>query len=322
MQRPLVAYNTHIPSVTRVPRTPLFMKNKIRNVSEALSRRPSDFLIGAADVWRCPHAPCMFVIELARLGPDDLQTLQRVLADLVTQFTTEVDGNRGAERRFAREVVDVLALVHYEDAHLAAIGLRHVLHGQRDDGRVRSAVALRARLPDFLTQLAYHWEPRDLERMLFMNDVHGSQARHYEERCRANMQRSLGYEARMWAAETIHQTHKEEYDDRARTRQRLSNFTRIKFERLVNLNLDAVDGLFEPRSALYVGRGARSNIVQQPMVALNRLHRQVYKQDVVSGDSVVMQEKRVDRERRRAEALEQSIHWTTGEGAERTKLRG
>ncbi|KZV70918.1 hypothetical protein PENSPDRAFT_664729 [Peniophora sp. CONT] len=295
---PILSYDAHVPAIVRVVKTPSFVNADIEALSTSLVRRPSDYLMANADAWRCPHHHCMFTVELSSLTHEQHDILRRATAGVTVPWTFNADGHIAVVGVYAREVVDIVALAHYEEHHFQRLGIRHVLHGQREDGRIM-----------------YHWEPVKMKNLLDTNSVRGSQARYHEEKCRVNMQRALAFEARLWAADALQAARKEEYKGRAEARKSLSQSVRANYGALVNLNLDRVDSLFEARTALFVGRSAMSSVVRRPMDALTRLHGDILN---VGGDPVSAA---VDRERCAA-AREQQTFWDEGEGSERVKRRG
>lgn len=137
VHQPLYALDAHIPAVVRERKTAHFVLQSIRRFSEPLSRRPSDYLAGNSDVWMCPHNPCLYTIELKNLTQDQGETLEHRTKDLATPFIVDENGSISASARYVREVIDIVALDHYEAAHLAPYNIKHTVHGQRDDGRVR-----------------------------------------------------------------------------------------------------------------------------------------------------------------------------------------
>ncbi|KZV60557.1 hypothetical protein PENSPDRAFT_671578 [Peniophora sp. CONT] len=297
---PLVAYDVHVPAFVRETKTSSFVVTDIRQFSTPLVRRPSDYVTGNADVWICAHPPCMYAIDQTGLTRAQYNILQRATVGTATPFATELDGAIVVIPQHFREVVDIVALAHYEATHLAHMAIRHILHGQRLDGR---------------GQILYHWEPVDMAGLLLEGSVRGSQARYNEERCRANMQRALAYEARTWAAEEIHDVRKEEYDLRAQLRKWHSGYIRRENGRMLHLNVDSVDSLFNTRPAKFAGRSATSRIVLQPTEALFHLQRMYLG---FNDDSVAAAEAR---QRRRVAAEEQQLFWSEGDGAERTIQR-
>ncbi|VDB90238.1 unnamed protein product [Peniophora sp. CBMAI 1063] len=296
-EQPLVNLDAHVPWLVRVPKTAPYVKALIDNVHFTLTRAPSDYLPAYSDLWVCPNHPCGFTVDLSALSNVDVIELRKATnGQYLPTFTEYSDGGVVALVSSRREVVDIIGLRHYEEAHLHQLGIRHVIHGQRDDGRI-----------------LFYWVPVDILSLLTENSVRGSVARHYEEKCRANTQRAMAFTARVWAADILQGIREDEHDARQQSRRSQSDFAQTEFGRLTNLNVDRVDSLFEPHAALLLGRGPKSAAVREPMRAMERLHERFY--DVGAGGGSVAP----DRDRLRAAAQEQQVFWSTGEGSERMK---
>lgn len=137
-KQPFVNLDAHIPYPVRVPQTWSLVESEIRKVSPALTRRPSDFYVGGSRTWVCPKLDCVYTIM-----SDDLTQTQRLMVERATEGIdvpfTLLDGDHcSAAAVYVREVIDIIALAHYESAHFQPLRIRHILHGQRNNGRVRT----------------------------------------------------------------------------------------------------------------------------------------------------------------------------------------
>lgn len=144
VQGPFVNRDAHIPVSIRVPPTAPYLLGRIRSVSPPLGHRPSDLCIGGSHIWNCPHGPCAFALNLVDISPAAQEIIVRVAGEDSILFVQMVDGVVSARPEFIREVVDFVALDHYENTHLARLDVHHVVHGLRADGRVRSCRVLSA----------------------------------------------------------------------------------------------------------------------------------------------------------------------------------
>ncbi|VDB85038.1 unnamed protein product [Peniophora sp. CBMAI 1063] len=293
----LVNRDAHIPAAVRVPHTPRAILADIKSFSPKLTRPPSDFIVGGTRIWHCPHVGCSYNINLARLTKDEFKYVKKVTKG--SPMALIVDDVAGALDVHLREVVDILGLAHYEAVHLRLLGLRHVIHGQGADARIR-----------------YYWQEADLDAALVRTDMRGSAARHYEERARMRVQSALGNEARQWFASLVRRHLLEEDRERKAARAEQSDYIRNNLRDLVNLNVDRVDGLFEARASLVKGRSRMSTAVREPYHALERVYKTARKER----DALIAAAARRTRERAEAEATRQ--YWNGGEGFHRSECRG
>ncbi|VDC00039.1 unnamed protein product [Peniophora sp. CBMAI 1063] len=281
----IVSQEAHIPFFVRKPRTVAYVREAIERVSVHLSRRPSEFLIGDTNRWACPGPTCAYTVQLEDLSSAQMEVIGRIANGLHRAWTSDVGKLHIAVREYWREVVDIVALAHYEEVHLHGLGIKHVIRGQGDDGR-----------------LEYFWEFRDWKAALELQNYRGVRARIAESRSRSNMQRALGFEARAWASDVLSQVQQEECDARASAREQQSDFVRDEYDEHLNLELNRADSLFEPRGVLFAGHGSTTREVQRPIRALRRLHEYIYGQQPTPN----VEESRAER---RAGAEAELLRW-------------
>ncbi|VDB96471.1 unnamed protein product [Peniophora sp. CBMAI 1063] len=190
----LVNEDVHIPAHSRHPTTAPYILQAISEFYPALADRPSQTYAPYSRRWRCPHTQCPYSEDLVSLSPAAGEAVCRIAAtapdsnfladDVASEFVSLVDGRYRARREFARDVVDIIGLRHYE-VHLRDIGLRCWIRGQAPDGFI-----------------SFMWEPVDLAAILRSSSIDGVRARRHEECARQRLQLALSVQARRWAHET------------------------------------------------------------------------------------------------------------------------
>lgn len=84
----------------------------------------------------CPKADCAFTILLDDLADDQRDCVAHATTGIRQPFITVTEGKSASVSISVREVIDIIALAHYESTHVRHLGIRHVLHGQELSGRV------------------------------------------------------------------------------------------------------------------------------------------------------------------------------------------
>ncbi|VDC05901.1 unnamed protein product [Peniophora sp. CBMAI 1063] len=298
IQGPFVNRDAHIPASVRVPETPGYLTMRLCSVATSLSRRPSDYYLPGSDVWHCPHYACDWVIVLDNLTEAQKGMLTRAMGEDTGLFMGDGGNAAAPQPAFVREVVDIVALEHYQRAHFWRLGIRYILHGQRIDGRI-----------------AYHWEEPDGGRGPGKPRVRITSAEKHEEKCRVAVQRALSCEARSWATSTIQDVQKIEHALRADASRVQRECALERGAKLINLKVDRVDSLFEHRASLYTDLHHRHSVVMLPEKAMLRVKSagQKFEDDNTNVRSSC--------DVRRTAAEEQIEYWTTGEGYLRTQFR-
>ncbi|VDC00816.1 unnamed protein product [Peniophora sp. CBMAI 1063] len=148
----LVNKDAHIPTHARHPATAHYIVQAVAVLYPALVQRPSQSYTPYLRKWRCPQAGCSYSEDLAYLSPAAGEFVCRIAAsaldstfianELASDFAMLVDGHYRARREFAKHVVDIVGLRHYE-SHLQDIGLRCLIRGQTPEGYVRRPSFLR-----------------------------------------------------------------------------------------------------------------------------------------------------------------------------------
>ncbi|VDB90182.1 unnamed protein product [Peniophora sp. CBMAI 1063] len=292
----LVNSNAHIPASVRVPKTWMLIDIDMNRISAPLTRRPSDFYVGGSLAWTCPKHDCVYTIFLEDLSPDQRKLVKDATRGVKIWFFQTENDVAAAVPEFFREVIDIVALAHYESAHFAGLLIHHVIHGQDAQGRI-----------------LYHWQLNNMSTEFKKKTVRGWEARRYEEICRVNVQRGLAQDARNMADSLIRTA--KEGDKSARERARARAGYQIREEYRVLLDLKRPQGLFDARASLYEGRPENNRIVYGPISAMKRVHATAFE----AGNRT--EEALAERDALRATADALKAYWKDGEGAKRLVRR-
>ncbi|VDB98830.1 unnamed protein product [Peniophora sp. CBMAI 1063] len=296
INHPFVNLDAHIPRAVRVPKTASVVDQTIARVCGRFARRPSDYYVAQSQTWVCPKHDCVYTILLEDLTPAQHEVVDVATVGIREPFVAVVEGRHVVLPAFVREVIDIVALSHYENTHLQGRGFRHILHGQDVDGRIQ-----------------YHWEPVRIQHHLTSTAAGGWEIRYHEEHRRLETQRALAAEARAWASELIRYLDDVDRDEARKARNSYHRFVVDRCDDLVNL--DRSDGLFDAHASLFDGGRASVQLASRTNAAMKEAHSVVY-----DGHRTITSE-HAARQRVRARAQAEMEYWINGEGAHRLVKR-
>ncbi|VDC03136.1 unnamed protein product [Peniophora sp. CBMAI 1063] len=230
----LVNHDAHIPPSVRVPQTWSLIITDMRRVCTHFARRLSDFYVAGTNEWVCPMHDCMYAIAINNLSVDEKKVVDGVTRGADVPFYTLVDAFRVTEPAFIREVIDIVALEHYESVHLQGLRIHHVIHGQDHTGRIM-----------------YYWQLNRISAEFLKKTVRGWEARRFEEIRRTEVQRALASEARQWAEGLIRDAKQGDKDARLAARIEYGDYSREGYAHA--LCLERRDGLFDARVSAFEG---------------------------------------------------------------------